>query len=100
MCRVLIGETPLVPAHQALCSYPRRHHALPPPSPFQYAVHATGFTHAQGQAAAGPSSNLTAQREAARTLLERVLAVMNRFRETSPLMGMLRDGFVSVQGAM
>ncbi|KAM5531794.1 hypothetical protein V8D89_014564 [Ganoderma adspersum] len=54
----------------------------------------------QGQAAAGPSSNPTAQREAARTLLDRVLAVMNRFRETSPLMGMLHDGFVSVQGAM
>lgn len=33
-------------------------------------------------------------------MLDRVLAAMNRFRETSPLMGMLHDGFVSVQGAL
>lgn len=96
MCRVFIGETLSAPAHQALCSF------IPtspsPPSPFQYVGKATATT--QRQAAAGPSSNPTAQREAARTLLDRVLAVMNRFRETSPLMGMLHDGFVSVQGAM
>ncbi|PIL35487.1 transcription factor [Ganoderma sinense ZZ0214-1] len=57
-------------------------------------------TVARGQAGAGPSSSPTGQRDAARGLLDRVLAVMNRFRETSPLMGMLHDGFVSVQGAM
>ncbi|KAI9000431.1 hypothetical protein BD414DRAFT_511159 [Trametes punicea] len=40
------------------------------------------------------------RREAIRVMLDRVLDAMNRSRETSPLMGMLRDGFVSVQGAM
>ncbi|KAI0359774.1 hypothetical protein OH77DRAFT_1493304 [Trametes cingulata] len=51
-------------------------------------------------AIAGPSSARGPQRDAIRAMLDRVLAAMNRFRETSPLMGMLHDGFVSVQGAM
>ncbi|KAH9847663.1 hypothetical protein C2E23DRAFT_490406 [Lenzites betulinus] len=40
------------------------------------------------------------QQQQHRAMLERVMAAMNRFRETSPLMGMLHDGFVSVQGVM
>ncbi|KAI1796900.1 hypothetical protein LXA43DRAFT_985034 [Ganoderma leucocontextum] len=49
-----------------------------------FIAHMSVPTHAQ--AAAGPSSAPTTQREAVRTLHDRVLAVMNRFRDTSPLM--------------
>ncbi|KAI0367956.1 hypothetical protein BV20DRAFT_1054354 [Pilatotrama ljubarskyi] len=82
VCRVLIGEM-LRPAPQAP--------SLPRPATYaSVAAYAT----------AGPSSARGPQRDAIRAMLDRVLAAMNRFRETSPLMGMLHDGFVTVQGAM
>ncbi|KAI9066252.1 hypothetical protein FKP32DRAFT_1610151 [Trametes sanguinea] len=64
-----------------------------PSSPRTYAAVAASASSSSARAPA-------AQREAIRATLDRVLAAMNRFRETCPLMGMLHDGFVSVQGAM
>ncbi|KAL7279257.1 hypothetical protein ACG7TL_007098 [Trametes sanguinea] len=81
VCRVLIGEILRTPAAQA------------PSSPRTYAAVAASASSSSSRAPAP-------QREAIRAMLDRVLAAMNRFRETCPLMGMLHDGFVSVQGAM
>ncbi|KAJ3007901.1 hypothetical protein NUW54_g3366 [Trametes sanguinea] len=81
VCRVLIGEILRTPATQD------------PSSPRTYAAVAASASSSSARAPA-------AQREAIRATLDRVLAAMNRFRETCPLMGMLHDGFVSVQGAM
>ncbi|KAI0775118.1 hypothetical protein BD413DRAFT_653678 [Trametes elegans] len=95
--RVLIGEIlRLAPAH-------------PPSSqPPSYAAVAASSSSSAAAAVAGPSTarppqqqQQQQQREAAiRAMLDRTLAALNRFRETAPLMGMLHDGFVSVQGAM
>ncbi|RPD60171.1 hypothetical protein L227DRAFT_502556 [Lentinus tigrinus ALCF2SS1-6] len=51
-------------------------------------------------ASAGPSTARTPQRDAIRAMLDRVLGAMNRFRDASPLMGMIHDGFVSLLAAM
>ena len=40
------------------------------------------------------------QRDAVRAVLDRVLGAMNRFRDTSPLMGTIHDGLVSLLGAL
>ena len=51
-------------------------------------------------ASGGPAAAAPAQRAAVRATLDRVLGAMNRFREACPLMGMIHDGFVTLQGAM
>lgn len=48
-------------------------------------------------ASAGPSM---LQRDAIRAVLDKVLGAMNRFRDTSQLMGTIHDGLVSLLGAM
>ncbi|EJF64875.1 hypothetical protein DICSQDRAFT_167027 [Dichomitus squalens LYAD-421 SS1] len=92
VCRVFIGETLRLNAPQASLSYPPTHAA----APGLLQQPARGTT----SGTTGPGWSPAPRREAVRALLDRVLAAMNRFRESSPLMGMLHDGFVSVQGAM
>ena len=57
------------------------------------------FTSASGAAVGGSAAAVPAQRAAVRAMLDRVLQAMNRFREACPLMGMIHDGFVTLQGA-
>ena len=106
--RVLIGEIVRSDAVQALSSSQPLHLFDPyAPSSSQsrpqtqsrptYAAVLTGTAPA---ASAGPSTARTPQRDAVRAMLDRVLGAMNRFRDASPLMGMIHDGFVSLTAAM
>ena len=96
ICRVFIGEILRLNAPPAPISYtPYR-----PDAPGSLGHSAYGTSSGSASTGAGSSSGSAPRREAVRALLDRVLAAMNRFRESSPLMGMLHDGFISVQGAM
>ncbi|KAI0833592.1 hypothetical protein BC628DRAFT_1414358 [Trametes gibbosa] len=92
VCRVLIGEIVRTAAAPQAPSLPNR--------PTYAAVVAFTTGQSSGAQMAPPTHQQQQQRQQHRAMLDRVMAAMNRFRETSPLMGMLHDGFVSVQGAM
>ena len=94
VCRVLIGEILRATPAPLLSSFD------PPASGF-------AFAHTSATPFAGPvtppataTSGPPAQRAPARAMFDKVLGAMNRFRETCPLMGMIHDGFVTLQGAM
>ena len=110
--RVLIGEIIRSDAVQALSSSQPLHLFDPyapssssspsqsqPQTQFR-PTYAAVLTGTAPTASAGPSTARPPQRDAVRAMLDRVLGAMNRFRDASPLMGMIHDGFVSLTAAM
>ncbi|KAH9945112.1 uncharacterized protein BXZ73DRAFT_73316 [Epithele typhae] len=97
VCRTLIGEIlrGRTQAHSSSQSF-----ALPGPST---STALSGFSESSARVnptpANAPDAGPTGP-PAARAVLDRILAVMNRSREACPLMGMIHDGFAILQDAM